>query len=98
MKLLSTIYLLFFSLQISAQQTNISGTVADFNFSSVLENTSVVVKDNYTSEILGTDTTDSNGNYIITFIIDDVNDPSLPDEFYLSHAFPNPHNPATKFF
>jgi len=95
MKFTSVIFVLLFTLQISAQQVNISGTVTDFNFISPLQNTSVVVKDNNTSEILGTDTTDSNGNYTITIIIDDVNDPSLPDDFYLSRAFPNPYNPAT---
>ncbi len=95
MKITSVIFVLLFTLQLFSQQANISGTVTDFDFISPLQNTSVVVKDNNTNDILGTDTTDSNGNYTITFIVSDVNDPSLPVDFYLSHAFPNPYNPAT---
>lgn len=95
MKIISAIFILLFTLQIFSQQVNVSGTVTDHHFTSNLPAVSVVVKDFLTSEVLGNDTTDSNGNYSITFIIDGVNDPSLPDDFYLSHAFPNPHNPAT---
>jgi hypothetical protein len=76
---------------------NVSGSVQDFHFNAPLGEVSVTLKDHSNGEILGTDSTDASGNYSIDYIIISVNENnSVPDNYHLSNAYPNPFNPSAR--
>lgn len=91
---------LIFTLLLSGIQLaqNVSGNVTGLPQNIPLEGVYITVKDNSTGDLLGTDTTDSNGNYSIDYIIIGVQgESSLPNEYYLSNPYPQPFNPSTRF-
>lgn len=76
---------------------NVSGNVKDFHFNQSLNGVIVTLNDQSPGNVLGIDTTDASGNFSIDYTLVGVgNATSIPRDYSLSNAYPNPFNPSTK--
>ena len=76
---------------------NVSGTVQDSYFKEPLGSVSVTLKNNQSGDILGTGTTDVQGNYSVDYTITAIENSTLPTSYSLSNPYPQPFNPSARF-
>ena len=90
--------ILFFIPVVSLYSQSISGNVQDNYFNQPVANVYVTLKDYQSGNLLGKDSTDTQGNYNITFVINAIGSSTqIPSTFELSNPYPQPFNPSTRF-